>query len=128
MAATLSQLTSWRAHTQLHARTEDTHEVRHVRPAAPATAALPKLWAAVRACAVTLNTKLRVCRRGVISRKEMVRSARSIEECVQCGPRSEFIVKEAAHKNSGRQPEEDDRPDSLGAFFFLHLLRGESRL
>jgi hypothetical protein len=75
----------------------------------------PKPWAAVRACAVTLNTKLRVCRRGVISRKEMVRSAsaRSTEECVQCGPRSEFGVKEVAHENSGRE-EEGDRPGSLG--------------
>ena len=81
MAATLSQLTSWRAHTQLHAHTEDTHEVRHVRPAAPATAALPKLWAAVRACA-------RDPQQGVLLRSR------------------EFIVKGEGAQQSGRQPEE----------------------
>ena len=84
---------------------------------------------AVRACAVTLNKEIRVCRGGGdLVAKETVRSARSKEECVQSGPRSRhFAVKDAAFKNNERH-EEAERPLSLGAAEILELLRGESRL
>ena len=97
---------------------------------------------AVRACAVTLNKEIRVCRGGGdLVAKETVRSARSKEECVQSGPRSrDFAVKDAAEKNKDRQ-EEAERPLSLGAACSPEprersslswrcgaLLRGESRL
>merc|ERR1712008_103801 len=94
-------------------------------PAAPRTAVPPTPWAAVRACAVTLNKKSRVKyveEGGSLAKRTMVRSARSIEECVQCGPRSEFVVKGPAHKNSGRQ-EEGDRFLSLGVTAILDLLQ-----
>ena len=84
---------------------------------------------AVRACAVTLNKEIRVCRGGGdLVAKETVRLARSEEECVKSGPRSrDFAVKDAADKNKERH-EEAEHPLSLGAAEILLLLRGESRL
>ena len=128
----------------------ETHEARHITHAHAAcsstngsTTYSPYSDAsAVRACAVTLNKGIRVCRGGGdLVAKETVRSARSKEECVQSGPRSsDFVVKDAAEKNKDRQ-EEAERPLSLRALCspeprersFLSwrcgaLLRGESRL
>ena len=84
---------------------------------------------AVRACAVTLNKGIRVCRGGGdLVAKETVRSARSKEECVQSGPRSrDFVVKDAADKNKERK-EDGVHPPSPGAFEIMEHLRGESRL
>ena len=60
----------------------------------------------------------------------MVRSARSKEECFQCGLlglRSRgFIVKDEGTQKSGRRPEEDDLPRFLGVADVPELLRGES--
>ena len=69
-----------------------------------------------------------VCKRGGdLVAKEMVRSAQSKEECVQCAPRSRgFIVKGEGTQKSGRQPEEDDLPRFLGVADVPELLRGES--
>ena len=106
------------------------HEARHITHAACSstngrTTYSPNSDAsAVRACAVTLNKEIRVCRGGGdLVAKETVRSARSKEECVQSGPRSrDFAVKDAADKNKERH-EEAERPLSLGAAEILLLLR-----
>ena len=121
----------------------ETHEARHITHAHAAcsstngsTTYSPYSDAsAVRACAVTLNKEIRVCRGGGdLVAKETVRSARSKEECVQSGPRSrDFAVKDAADKN--KEGKEDGiRPLSPGAAEIPELgergslLRGESRL
>ena len=116
-------------------RTRTRHVTSHMRPARCSstnghTTYSPNSDAsAVRACAVTLNKGIRVCRGGGdLVAKETVRSARSKEECVQSGPRSrDFVVKDAADKNKERK-EDGARPQSPGAFEIMELLRGESRL
>ena len=116
-------------------RTRTRHVTSHMRPARCSstngrTTYSPNSDAsAVRACAVTLNKEIRVCRGGGdLVAKETVRSARSKEECVQSGPRSrDFAVKDAADKNKERK-EDGARPHSPGAAEILELLRGESRL
>ena len=133
---------------ETHRGTRTRHVTSHMRPARCSstngrTTYSPNSDAsAVRACAVTLNKEIRVCRGGGdLVAKETERSARSKEECVQSGPRSrDFAVKDAAEKNKDRQ-EEAERPLSLGAACSPEprersslswrcgaLLRGESRL
>ena len=126
---------------ETHRGTRTRHFTSHMRPARCSstngrTTYSPNSDAsAVRACAVTLNKGIRVCRGGGdLVAKETVRSARSKEECVQSGPRSrDFVVKDAADKNKERH-EEAERPLSLGPAGFPELrerrslLRGESRL
>ena len=116
-------------------RTRTRHVTSHMRPARCSstngrTTYSPNSDAsAVRACAVTLNKGIRVCRGGGdLVAKETVRSARSKEECVQSGPRSrDFAVKDAADKNKERK-EDGARPQSPALFEIIKLLRGESRL
>ena len=141
MASTMGDGVDFGSHQTRHAHgydrntQRDTHEARHITHAACSstngrTTYSPNSDAsAVRACAVTLNKEIRVCRGGgELVAKETVRSARSKEECVQSGPRSrDFAVKDAADKSNERH-EEAERPLSLGAAAILELLRGESRL
>ena len=120
---------------ETHRGTRTRHVTSHMRPARCSstngrTTYSPNSDAsAVRACAVTLNKGIRVCRGGGdLVAKETLRSARSKEECVQSGPGSrDFVVKDAADKNKERK-EDGARPQKPGAFDIMELLRGESRL
>ena len=78
------------------------------------------------ACAVTISKEIRVCGGGGdLVAKEMVRSARSKEECVQSGPRSrDFVVKYAADKNKERHEEAERGAPELR----LRQCRCESRM
>ena len=120
---------------ETHRGTRTRHVTSHMRPARCSSTNGRTIYSpnsdasAVRACAVTLNKGIRVCRGGGdLVAKETVRSARSKEECVQSGPRSrDFVVKDAADKNKERK-EDGARPQKPGAFDIMELLRGESRL